>query len=184
MPAPLFTGSGVAIVTPFARDGVNEEALRALLRYQIEAGTDALVVNGSPGEAATMTPAEQRRVVEVAVAEAGGRVPVVAGVGGSATAAVVELARAARDAGADALLLAPPPYNKPSQAGIVAHYRAVLDAADLPLIVYNVPGRTACNILPATVEEIASDERVVAVKEASASTVSGVRLHAVRPGTL
>ncbi len=91
----------------------------------------------------------------------------IAGAGGSGTAAVAELARAARDAGADALLVAPPPYNKPPQSGIVAHYRAVMDAGDLPTIVYNVPGRTACNILPVTVEELVRDERVVGVKEAS-----------------
>jgi 4-hydroxy-tetrahydrodipicolinate synthase len=167
MPEPIFTGSGVALVTPFSEGGVNEEVLRLLVRFHLREGTDALVVNGSTGEAATMTLEEQRRVVEVAAAEAGGRLPVIAGVGGSDTAVAVRLAEAAAAAGADALLFAPPPYNKPTQRGILAHYRAVMSAVDLPVIVYNVPGRTACNILPATIEEMAAEGRVVGVKEAS-----------------
>lgn len=167
MNEPLFTGSGVALVTPFGPDGVNEAVLRELVDFHVREGTDALVVNGSTGEAVAMSAAEQRRALEIVVAAAAGRVPVIGGVGGSGTAAVTELARATRDAGADGILLSPPPYNKPSQRGIVAHFRAILDAADLPMIVYNVPGRTACNILPETVEELAADERVVGVKEAS-----------------
>jgi 4-hydroxy-tetrahydrodipicolinate synthase len=163
-----FVGSGVAMVTPFTDGGVNEGVLRELVRFHVAEGTDALIVCGSTGEASTMSPDEQRRAVEVAVDEAGKRIPIVAGAGGSDTAAVCRLAAGARAAGADVLLLSPPPYNKPTQAGIVAHYRAVMDAAgDMPLIVYNVPGRTACNILPATIETLAEDERVVGVKEAS-----------------
>jgi 4-hydroxy-tetrahydrodipicolinate synthase len=164
---PLFTGSGVALVMPFTADGIDEGVLRELVRFHLREGTDALVVNGSTGEATTMSPEEQRRAVEVVAEEAGGRIPVIAGVGGSDTAAVARAARTAREAGADALLLSPPPYNKPTQQGIVAHYRRVMDAADLPTVVYNVPGRTACNILPATVETLAEDPRVVGVKEAS-----------------
>ncbi|MDB4950063.1 MAG: 4-hydroxy-tetrahydrodipicolinate synthase [Gemmatimonadetes bacterium] len=163
-----FTGSGVALVTPFAAGGgVNEAVLRELVRFHVQGGTDALIINGSTGEASTMSPAEQRRAVEVAVDEAAGRIPIVAGAGGSDTAAVRALAAQAREAGANVLLLSPPPYNKPTQAGIIAHYRAVMDAAGLPLIVYNVPGRTACNILPETIETLAEDGRVVGVKEAS-----------------
>ena len=167
-PGALFTGSGVALVTPFDGDGsVNEPVLRELVRFHVREGTDALVVNGSTGEASAMSAEEQRRCVEVVVVEAAGALPVIAGAGGSDTAAVARLARAARDAGANGLLVAPPPYNKPPQRGIVAHYRAVMDAGDLPTIVYNVPGRTTCNILPATVVELAEDRRVVGVKEAS-----------------
>jgi len=163
----LFLGCGVALVTPFDQDGVNESALRALVEFQIVEGIDAIVICGSTGEAATMSPAEQARAIEVAVATADGRVPLIAGVGGSDTAAVTQLARAAALAGADALLASAPPYNKPSQRGMIAHFQAVLSAADLPMIVYNVPGRTACNILPETIEELAADPRVVGVKEAS-----------------
>lgn len=168
MADPRFTGSGVALVTPFGSGGVNEGVLRELVRFHLGAGTAALVVNGSTGEAATMSLAEQRRAVEVVADEAGGTLPVIAGAGGSDTAVVSEIARNAREAGADALLLAPPPYNKPTQAGMVAHFRAVMDAADLPAILYNVPGRTACNLLPATISEILdADRRVIGVKEAS-----------------
>lgn len=152
---------------PFAADGINEDVLRELVRFHLREGTDALVVNGSTGEATTMSPEEQRRALETVVDEAGGNLPVIAGAGGSDTAAVARLATAAREAGADGLLLSPPPYNKPTQQGIVAHFRRVMDAADLPTVVYNVPGRTACNILPATVETLAEDPRVVGVKEAS-----------------
>ena len=166
-PNLLFTGSGVALVTPFDDNGVNEAAMRELVRFHLREGTDALVVNGSTGEATTMSPDEQRRAVEIVVDEAGKRVPVIVGCGGSDTAAVSRLAANARAAGADAILVSPPPYNKPPQRGIVAHYRAVIDAADLPCVVYNVPGRTACNILPETVEALAEDPRVVGVKEAS-----------------
>lgn len=167
MATPLFVGCAVALVTPFASDGVDEDCLADLVRFHLRERTDALVVNGSTGEAATMSPDEQRRVIEVAVSATGGQIPVIAGAGGSDTAAVSRLARAAREAGADGLLLSPPPYSKPPQRGIVAHYRAVIDAADLPTIIYNIPSRTACNILPETIEEIASDPRVVGVKEAS-----------------
>lgn len=167
MPNPRFTGSGVALVTPFDAEGINEAALRALVRFHHREGTDALVVCGSTGEAATMAPAEQRRAIEVVVQENAGRLPVIAGCGGSETAAVCRLAAQAREAGADALLLSAPPYNKPTQAGLLAHFRAVLDAGDLPAVIYNVPGRTAVNILPATIATLAEDERVIAVKEAS-----------------
>ena len=166
-PNLLFTGSGVALVTPFDDGGVNEPAMRELVRFHLREGTDALVVNGSTGEATTMSPDEQRRAAEIVVDEAGKRVPVIVGCGGSDTAAVSRLAANARAARADAILVSPPPYNKPPQRGIVAHYRAVIDAADLPCVDYNVPGRTACNILPETVEALAEDPRVVGVKEAS-----------------
>lgn len=167
-PGALFVGSGVALVTPFREDGtLNEPVLREIVHFHLREGTDALVVNGSTGEAAAMSADEQRRALEVVIEASEGRVPIVAGTGGSDTTAVCELATAARRAGANALLIAPPPYNKPPQRGIVAHYRRVMDAGDLPTVVYNVPGRTACNILPETAEELAEDSRVVGIKEAS-----------------
>jgi 4-hydroxy-tetrahydrodipicolinate synthase len=163
-----FVGSGVALVTPFTEQGVNEPVLRELVEFHVRGGTDALIVCGSTGEASTMSPEEQRRAIEVAVEAAQKRIPIVAGLGGSDTAAVSRLGAQAREAGADVVLISPPPYNKPTQQGILAHYRAVMDAAgDLPVIVYNVPGRTACNILPETVEAMAEDPRIVGVKEAS-----------------
>jgi 4-hydroxy-tetrahydrodipicolinate synthase len=166
MREPLFTGSGVALVTPFRDGRVHEETLRELVRFHLREGTDALVVNGSTGEAAAMTIDEQRRVAEVAVDEAGGRLPVIVGTGGSSTAAVRGLASAARDAGADAILVSMPPYNKPSQEGMEAHALAVMEAGGLPAILYNVPGRTACNLLPPTVERLAEHPLVVGIKEA------------------
>jgi 4-hydroxy-tetrahydrodipicolinate synthase len=176
MLTPLFRGSGVALVTPFSRDGVDERVLRELVEFQIAGGSDALVVCGSTGEAATMNPSEQATVIRVAAESASGRVPVIAGVGGMDTAAVVALARSAREMGADGLLASPPPYNKPTQEGMIQHFRAVIDAGDLPTILYNVPGRTACNILPATVETLADDPRVVGIKEASGDIAQIVEL--------
>jgi 4-hydroxy-tetrahydrodipicolinate synthase len=167
MADPRFTGSGVAIVTPFGADGVNARVLGELVEWQLGEGTDAIVACGSTGEAATMSAAEQRRAIEVSVEAAAGRVPVIAGCGGSDTRQVTQLAQQARSAGADALLVSAPPYNKPPPRGLLAHYRAVLEAADLPLVIYNVPGRSAVNLLPATIATLAEDPRVIAVKEAS-----------------
>lgn len=176
MADPRFTGAGVALVTPFDENGVNERVLRELVRFHHREGTDALVVCGSTGEAATMTPEEQRRAIEIVVEENAGKLPVIAGCGGSDTARVAELARQAREAGADAVLVSAPPYNKPTQAGLIAHFRAIIDAADLPVVLYNVPGRTAVNILPETIAELARDERVIAVKEACGDIVQVAEL--------
>lgn len=171
MPDPKFTGSGVALVTPFDSNGVNERVLRELVRFQIAEGTDALIVCGSTGEAATMSPREQLVTISTVVDENKGRIPIVVGTGGSDTEQVKRLAAQARVAGADAILISAPPYNKPTQQGLIAHYQAVIDAADLPAIIYNVPGRTSVNITPATTEEMARDERVIGVKEASGDIV-------------
>ncbi len=181
---PLFRGSGVALVTPFDEAGVNEAALAALVRFHLEEGTDALIVCGSTGEAAAMTPEEQERAVEIVAREVSGQIPVVAGCGGSDTVAVSRLAEGAKRAGADALLLAPPPYNKPPQRGIMAHFRAAMDAAGLPAILYNVPGRTAVGITPATVAELAEDERVIGVKEACADLSQIADLAALLDGRI
>jgi 4-hydroxy-tetrahydrodipicolinate synthase len=166
MPDPRFAGCGVALVTPFDRQGVNEPALRELVRFHHRESTDALIVNGSTGEAATMSPDEQRVAVEIVVDENRGKLPVIAGCGGSDTVQVCRLAAQARAAGAHGLLISAPPYNKPTQSGLLAHFRAVMDAGQLPVVVYNVPGRTAVNILPATIAELARDDRVIGVKEA------------------
>jgi 4-hydroxy-tetrahydrodipicolinate synthase len=167
MADPRFTGSGVALITPFDERGVNGRAMTALVEFHLQEGTDALIVCGSTGEAAAMSADEQRLAAEAVVAAANGRLPVIVGCGGSDTRQVCRLAAQARTAGGDAVLASAPPYNKPTQRGLLAHFRAILDAADLPLIVYNVPGRAAVNILPETIAELAADARVIGVKEAS-----------------
>ncbi len=167
MPDPRFDGSGVALVTPFDERGVAESVLRELVRFHHAEGTDAFIVCGSTGEAQAMTPAEQRRALDIVIDENAGRLPVIAGCGGGDTRAVAALAVQAKQAGADGILLSAPPYSRPPQRALVEHYRTVIAAGGLPCIVYNVPGRAAVNLQPATVAEIAEDERVIGVKEAS-----------------
>lgn len=162
-----FDGSGVALVTPFDANGVNETVLRSLVRFHVDEGTDALIICGSTGEAAAMSAEEQGIAARIAVEAAAGEVPIVVGCGGSDTKQVAKLAAQAAKAGADGVLLSAPPYNKPPQRGLVAHFRAVVDAGGLPAILYNVPSRSAVNILPATIAELADDARFVGVKEAS-----------------
>jgi 4-hydroxy-tetrahydrodipicolinate synthase len=166
MADPRFVGSGVAIVTPFDKNGVNRRVLEELVAFHVQEGTDALIVCGSTGEAAAMSPEEQCVAVEISVQASAGKIPVIAGCGGTDTAQVARLARQARSAGADGLLLSAPPYNKPPQRGLIRHFQMVMDAGQLPAIIYNVPGRTSVNILPATIEKLADDERVIGVKEA------------------
>ena len=162
------TGCGTALATPFTRGGdVDERALRGFVDWQIDEGIDFLVPCGSTGEAATMSPEEHRRVVEITVEQARGRVPVVAGAGSNDTRKAIELSRAMKELGATHLLHVSPMYNKPPQRGIVAHFEAIADAVDLPIVVYNVPGRTGSNIEAATSLQLAKRERIVSVKEAS-----------------
>lgn len=163
----MFEGMLTALVTPFRDDAVDEAALRALVERQMVAGVDGLVPCGSTGESATLSHAEHRRVVEIVVDAAGGRVPVVAGTGSNNTREAVELTRHARDAGAQGALLISPYYNKPTQEGLVAHYRVVAEETGLPLLVYNIPGRTASNVLPETLATLAEHPLIVGVKEAS-----------------
>jgi 4-hydroxy-tetrahydrodipicolinate synthase len=146
---------------------VDQRALRELVNWQVEIGIHFLVPCGSTGEAATMTLEEHQRVVEITVETVNGRVPVVAGAGSNDTRKAVELSRAMKSTGATHLLHVSPMYNKPPQRGIVAHFRAIADAVDLPIVIYNVPGRTGSNIDAATTLELAEDKRFVAVKEAS-----------------
>ena len=163
----IFTGSGVAIVTPFNDSGVNFDTFGKLIDFQIEQGTDAIVVCGTTGEPSTMTAREKEAAIAFAVERANKRVPVVAGTGGNNTAAVIEASRRAQALGANALLIVTPYYNKCTQAGAVAHYNAVADAVDLPIIVYNVPSRTSFNILPDTLLKMSEHPNIAAVKEAS-----------------
>jgi 4-hydroxy-tetrahydrodipicolinate synthase len=171
MADPRFVGSGVALVTPFDEKGVNRHVLEQLVAFHQREGTDALIVCGSTGEAAAMSAQEQCVAVEITVSANAGKLPVVVGCGGTDTAQVAQLARQARKAGADGLLLSAPPYNKPPQRGLIRHFQMVMDAGELPAIIYNVPGRTSVNILPATIAELAKDSRVIGVKEASGDIV-------------
>ncbi len=163
----MFEGMLTALVTPFRDDEIDEAALRELVERQMVAGVDGLVPCGSTGESATLSHAEHQRVVEIVVDAAAGRVPVVAGTGSNNTREAVELTLHARDAGAQGALLISPYYNKPTQEGLIAHYRAVADETGLPLLVYNIPGRTASNVLPATLAALAEHPLIVGVKEAS-----------------
>jgi 4-hydroxy-tetrahydrodipicolinate synthase len=163
-----FTGCGTALVTPFTRDGSLDEAgVSRLARRQIDAGIHFLVPCGTTGEVPTLTDEEQVRVVELVVAEAKGRVPVLAGAGGYNTHEVIEAGRRMKAAGADGLLSVTPYYNKPTPDGLYQHYKAIGDAVGLPIVVYNVPGRTGCNVDPATLIRLSAIPQVVAVKEAS-----------------
>jgi 4-hydroxy-tetrahydrodipicolinate synthase len=165
-----FTGCGTALVTPFDSAGaLDETAVRRLAARQLEAGIHFLVPCGTTGETPTLTAAERRRVVEIVVEECAGKVPVLAGAGGYNTAEVVEAAKAMREAGAEGLLSVTPYYNKPTPEGLLQHYQAIADATPLPIVVYNVPGRTGCNVTPETLVRLASVPTVTAVKEASGS---------------
>ncbi len=165
----MITGSIVAMVTPMQGDNLEVDwaALRALVDWHVEQGTAAIVAVGTTGESATLTVAEHARVIGEVVEQAAGRLPVIAGTGANATAEAIELTAAAAEAGADAALLVTPYYNKPTQAGLIAHYRAVADAVAIPQILYNVPGRTACDMLPETVIELSGHANIVGVKEAT-----------------
>jgi 4-hydroxy-tetrahydrodipicolinate synthase len=168
MNSERLTGCGTALVTPFTESGeIDERSLRSFVDWQISSGVHFLVPCGSTGEAATMTVEEHRRVVEITVEQAAGRVPVVAGAASNDTRKAIALSREMEAAGATHLLHSSPMYNKPPQRGIVAHFRAIADAVSTPIIVYNVPGRTASNIEAATTLELAEHENIVAVKEAS-----------------
>lgn len=161
----MFEGVLTALVTPFRDGAVDERALQELVEVQIAAGVDGLVPCGSTGEAATLSHAEHRRVIEVVVAAARGRVKVLAGTGSNSTREAIALTTHAKEAGADGALLISPYYNKPMPEGIVQHFAAVAREAAFPLVVYNIPGRTASNILPETMGRLAAIEQVVGVKE-------------------
>ncbi len=163
----IFQGSGVALCTPFCESGVNYEELSKLIEFQIENGTDALVVCGTTGEPSTMTLEEKQGVITHAVKQVRGRIPVIAGTGGNNTKKVIEDSVEAQKLGADALLLVTPYYNKCTQKGLIAHYFAVADAVDIPIIVYNVPSRTGLNMTPQTLEALAEHKNIAAMKEAS-----------------
>jgi len=165
----MFSGSMVAMITPFRDGRIDVEALERLIEFQVQNGTSAIVPCGSTGESATLTHDEHAEVVRLVVKRVRGRVPVIAGTGSNSTTEAIALTRAAKEAGADAALLISPYYNKPTQEGIFRHYKAVAESTRFPLIVYNIPGRTASKIEATTVARLAELEQIVGLKEATGS---------------
>ncbi|HIV19004.1 MAG TPA: 4-hydroxy-tetrahydrodipicolinate synthase [Candidatus Merdivicinus intestinigallinarum] len=164
----IFQGAGIAILTPMFPDGsINWEEFGRLIDWQIDNSTDALIVCGTTGESPTLSVGEKVQLFRYAVERVNGRVPVIAGTGSNDTQKAIELSKEAKNAGADALLLVTPYYNKTSQRGLVAHYNAIADAVDLPQIVYHIPSRTGVTIAPKTFQELSKHPNIVAVKEAS-----------------
>lgn len=163
----MFRGSITAIVTPFRNGAVDEAAFRKLIEFQIAGGTSGIVPCGTTGESATLSYEEHHRVIELAIECAKGRIPVIAGTGSNSTAETIELTRHAEKAGADAALLITPYYNKPTQQGLYEHYRTVASETGLPIILYNVPGRTGVNMLPETVARLSEIKNIVGIKEAT-----------------
>ncbi len=182
MTTPPLQGCGTALATPFTTAGaIDEPALRAFVEWQIGQGIHFLVPCGSTGEAATLTPAEHRHVVEVTVDQTAGRVPVVAGAGANDTTRAIATSREMKAAGATHLLHVTPMYNRPPQRGLLAHFRAVADGCDLPMVIYNVPGRTGVNLEARTCLTLAEDPRFVAVKEASGNLAQMTEILRDRP---
>ena len=185
MARPIFEGSGVAVVTPFTSTGVDYAKLEKLVEFHIKNKTDAIVICGSTGEAATMTDAEHEAAIKCAIDTVAGRVPVIAGTGSNDTAYCVDLSKRAEKLGADALLVVTPYYNKCTQEGLFLHYKAIADAVNIPVIMYNVPSRTGVNIAPATQARIVKEvPNVVGVKEASGNISQIVELMALTDGNI
>ena len=181
----LFSGVMTAIVTPFRDGKVDEEAFRRLIDWQIEEGVNGLVPVGTTGESATLSHEEHRQVIEICVDQVKGRVKVLAGAGSNNTIEAIQLTEFAKKAGADGALLITPYYNKPTQEGLYQHYAAVAKAVDLPIVPYNVPSRTGCNILPETVVKLCKDvENIVGVKEASGNISQIAHLAAIGQGVV
>ena len=174
----MIQGSMVALVTPMQADGaVDEAALRGLVEWHVQQGTDAIVSMGTTGESATLDETEHCGVIRTTVAMVDGRIPVIAGTGANSTTEAITLTRCAKEAGADACLLVTPYYNKPTQQGLFLHHKAIAEAVDIPQILYNVPGRTACDMLPDTVGRLSRVPNIVGIKEATGdlSRVSAIR---------
>ena len=175
----IFTGAATAIVTPLNKDGVDYESFAKHIEWQIEKGIDAIVVAGTTGEGSTLTDAEHKAVVKFCVDQVAGRVPVIAGTGSNDTSYAIELTKYACEVGADAMLLITPYYNKATQKGMIESFRAIADASTKPCILYNVPSRTGCNILPETAAVLADHPRIVAIKEACGNISQVAKLAAL-----
>ena len=182
----IFKGAGVAIITPFKENGdVNFDEFGKLIEMQIEGGTDAIIVCGTTGEASTMNDDEHLATIKYCIDKVAGRIPVVAGTGSNSTKEAVNLSKKAAELGADGLLCVTPYYNKATQEGLYQYYKAISDAVDIPIIMYNVPGRTSTNIQPETAVRIAKEvENVVAIKEASGNIAQVAKLASLADGCL
>ena len=178
MKKTIFQGMATAMVTPMTATGVDYEAMGRFIDFQIANGINALVAVGTTGESATLTPQERKEVIRFTVERVAGRVPVIAGTGTNNTLHAIDYSVSAAQAGADALLVVTPYYNKATQNGLIAHFTAIADKVDKPIILYNVPSRTGCNLLPATVEKLAEHPNVAAIKEASGNMSQVVELFA------
>lgn len=165
----MFAGSHVAIVTPFRKGVFDERAFGDLIEWQIAQGTDGIVPCGTTGESATLSHEEHNRVIELTVEVVNRRVPVIAGTGSNSTDEAISLTKHAKEAGADGALLITPYYNKPTQEGLYRHYKAIAEAVDIPIVLYNIPGRTGVNMLPPTIARLAAIKNIVGVKEGSGS---------------
>lgn len=178
MKKTIFKGMATAMVTPMTQEGVDYEALGRFIDFQLASGINALVAVGTTGESATLTPEERKKVISFTIDRVAGRVPVIAGTGTNNTLHAIDYSVSAAQAGADALLVVTPYYNKATQNGLIAHYTAIADKVDKPIILYNVPSRTGCNLLPATVEKLAEHPNIAAIKEASGNMSQVVELFA------
>ena len=174
----IFKGIATALVTPMTTTGVDYDALARFIDFQLESGINALVAVGTTGESATLTPAERKAVIRFTIDRVAGRVPVIAGTGTNNTEHVLDYSKSACDDGADALLVVTPYYNKATQKGLITHYTTVADAVTKPIILYNVPSRTGCNMLPGTVAALAEHPNIAAVKEASGNMAQVVEIFA------
>lgn len=180
----IFTGAATAIVTPFKDGKIDYESYERLLEWQISEGISAIVVAGTTGEGSTLTDAEHREIIKFTVDKVAGRVPVIAGTGSNDTAYAIELTKYACEAGADAMLVVTPYYNKATQKGLIASFTAIADASTKPIILYNVPSRTGCNILPETAAVLAEHPNIVAIKEASGNISQIAKLASLTQGKL
>lgn len=182
----IFKGAGVAIVTPMKDNfDINYDKLEELINQQIEGGTDAIVIAGTTGESATLTMEEHRDVIKAAIEFTRHRVPVVAGTGSNCTRTAIQLSQEAEEAGADGLLIVTPYYNKATQAGLISHYSQIADNTKCPIIMYNVPGRTGCNLLPETVARLVRDkENIVGLKEATGNMAQAAKTMNLTDGRL
>lgn len=163
----IFKGCGTAIITPFTEDGVNFEEFRKMIEFQISEGIDSIIVCGTTGESSTMTVEEKKETIKFAIDVVAKRIPVIAGTGGNCTKSAIEMSKYAESVGADAVLVVTPYYNKTTQSGLIAHYKAIAESISIPVILYNVPSRTGLNITPATCLELSKIDNIVAIKEAS-----------------